>query len=144
MLDSLKIVTATDYSSGTDDVNGAAVFVGEYDGVIAVVHAAAIEALGENTVLLQCSDTAAFSAPYTIDGATITVAADDDNQIFALEVIKPPKPYVRLVVDKDATHALAEASFYILFGPGYKPQDNDIADKTTTVTVYQPGCTVVA
>ena len=143
MLSDIKIVTATDYSSGVADVNGAAVSVSGYEGVIAVVKAAAVATGAVTSVELQCSDTAAFTAAYAITGGSISVAADDDNQIFAIEVMRPPYPYVRVVINKDATNAVAESSLYILFGPGYKPQANTVADKMTTVSLYQPAATLI-
>ena len=64
-------------------------------------------------------------------GTGITVAADDDNQIFVLDIFQPAERYVRVVVDKDAANATAEDAIYIQYAGRTVPFDNNQTDAVT-------------
>jgi hypothetical protein len=137
MLNTIKIVNALDYASGTADRTGAAIDTYGYQGVVMVVKTAAIAAGGTNSIKAQQATASAFSTPHDIAGSKIDIADDDDNQIFVIDVKNPIERYVRVYVDKDTTNAMAESAYYILYGPDYKPQTNDVADAVTTKSLIR-------
>jgi len=109
----VKITTALDYASGTADREGAALDMSGWDGVLMIVKTAAIEAGGTNSIKAQQGST---STPATdVLGTSQTIADDDDNEIFYIDLYQPRERYVRLVVDKDGANVCAESAVYIQY-----------------------------
>lgn len=138
MLDKVKIASSLDYASGATDRNGATVDTLGFAGVIFAVKLAAVATGGTNAIKLQHGDASNASDMADIKGSKVTVADDDDNQLFLLQVEKPTKRYVRVVMDKDATNACAESVVHMLHGPDYKPQVNDVTDAVTAKRIVNP------
>lgn len=131
-LTSNKVVTALAYASGTAARAGAIVDMQGYEGIVALVKVAAIEAAGVNSIKMQQDTDAAGGTMADLEGTSISIADDDDDQIFAIEVFRPKERYVRLYVTKDASHAMAESAEYILYGPKELPVDNNVDDLITS------------
>ena len=98
---------ALPYADGTADREGAILDMMGYRGVLMVVKFAAIEALGVNSIKAQQDTAVGMGAAADLFGTAMTVAANDDDQIFILDLYEPTERYVRLYVDKDTTHTCA-------------------------------------
>lgn len=134
-----KLTTALDYASASADRNGAGLDMRGYAGVRAIVKFAAIAAGAVTSIKLQQSDDDGGSDAYSdIEGSAMTVAADDDDQIFATTLVNPQKRYVRVVVDKDASNATAEMAIYEQFRPERWPTTPDLTDEVTTEHLHSP------
>lgn len=127
----LKVVTALDYTSGTADRNGETLDMAGYDGVLAIVKFAAIAAGAATAVLMQYGDASNLSDAADVSGLTISVADDDDNQVFVLDLKNPTKRYVRVKIDKDAANATAESAVYIQYNARNMPVTNTVTDEVT-------------
>src|SRR5512143_2308615 len=128
----VKIVTALDYVDGNADRNGAGLDMSGYESVLMVVKFAAIAAGATTSIKAQQSNDNGVADDYSdIAGTGIAVAADDDNQIFYLDIVRPQKRYVRLVVDKDAANNCAESAIYFQYGARVEPVNNNVTDKVT-------------
>lgn len=126
-----KITTALDYASGTSDRNGAILDMSGYEGVLMIVKFATIAA-GATTSIKAQQDTAAGGGTMAdLAGTGITVANDDDNQIFCIDLKQPRERYVRVVVDKDGANAVAESAIYIQYGAHEVPVTNTVTDEVT-------------
>lgn len=127
----IKITSALDYASGSADRNGAILDMAGYEGVMVMVKFAVIAA-GAATVIKMQQDTAVGGGTMAdLLGTSVTVADDDDNQIFWIDLYRPLERYVRLVIDKDAANATAESAVYFQYGPRTRPVDNNITDLVT-------------
>jgi len=73
-----------------------------------------------------------------LEGTKIAVADDDDNQIFIIDLCKPQERYVRVVVTKDGSNAMAEDAVYIQYGAKKYPIDNNVTDEVTVETHVSP------
>lgn len=105
-MENYLISDVLDYASGTADRNSASVDMAGKEWVVFIAKFAAVAAGATTSVKLQQSaDDSTFN---DLEGTGITVAADDDNQSFAIALYRPSDRYVRLVVDKDAANATAE------------------------------------
>jgi hypothetical protein len=111
----VKITTALDYASGTADREGAALDMSGWDGVLMVVHLAAIAAGGTNSIKAQQGQASNLSDAADLLGTAQSIAADDDNEIYYIDVYQPRERYVRLYVDKDTSNACAESAIYIQY-----------------------------
>lgn len=138
MLQDVKVTTGLDYVSGSADRNGAILDMSGYRGVYIIVKFGAIATGAVTKVKAQQGAVANMSDAADLEGSGMSVAADDDNQVFILDVDRPRERYVRGVIDKDAVNATAEVMLYLQYGPDYKPQVNDVTDAVTTKTVTFP------
>lgn len=126
-----KITTALDYASGTADRDGAALDMQGYEGVLMIVKFATIAAGATTSIKAQQGAQSDLSDAADLEGTGITVAADDDDQVFVIDLYRPQERYVRLVVDKDGSNAAAESAVYIQYGPRNRPVDNNVTDEVT-------------
>lgn len=126
-----KVITALDYASGSADREGAALDMSGYEGVMMVVKFATIATGATTSIKAQQGAIATLTDAADLAGTGITVAADDDNQIFMIDLYRPQERYVRLYVDKDATNATAESAVYIQYGARDLPIENNVTDAVT-------------
>lgn len=127
----LLIRTALDYASGNADRNGEVFDTAGLEGVLMIVKVATVAAGGVNRILAQQGAAANMSDAANLENTAISIADDDDNQIFILDIVKPRERYVRVVVDKDATNACAESAIYVGYGPRVMPVTQTLTDEVT-------------
>lgn len=130
-LQGLKFTSALDYASGNADREGAILDMAGYEGVLMITKFAAIAAGAATKVKAQQDTDSAGGTMADLAGTGITVADDDDNQIFVIDIYQPRERYVRLVVDKDAANATAESALYIQYGAANKPVTANVTDAVT-------------
>lgn len=115
----VRIVPILTYASGTADRTSNVIDTRGYDAVCVVVHFGTIAAGAVTDIYLQEADVASNSTTLTsgadLAGTSQTVADDDDNECKYIDVIRPLKRYLQLVVNKDATNACAESAVAYLY-----------------------------
>lgn len=132
----LKVVDCLDYASGTSDRDGATIDTYGYDGVMFIVKLATVAASAVTSILVEQGDASNLSDAATAVGSTTSVADDDDNQIFVIDVFRPVSRYLRVVMDKDGSNACAESAVAVLYGAESKPvAAGSQADVTVTALV---------
>lgn len=109
-----QAITPTAGAAGTSDINGATCDLQNADGMIAIVAMGAITATAVTSIKLQESDDDSTWAD--LEGTGVTVADDDDEQIFYLELDRPQSRYARVVVDRGTANAVVSAAEYITWG----------------------------
>lgn len=134
MLSLLKEAVLTRVSdavaAGTSDVNCTSVDMSGFDGVAFVVAFGTITATAVTSIKVQgSSDNSNWS---DLESTAITVADDDDNQIFGAEVLRPTYRYVRCVIDRGTANAVIDSVVAIQHSPRYAPVTQPA---TTTVEV---------
>jgi hypothetical protein len=121
----VRIVPILDYASGTADRTSKVVDMKGFDSVCIVVHFATIAASAVTDIFLQEADSASDADKLTsganLAGTSQTVAADDDNEVKYIDVVKPLKRFLQLTVNKDATNACAESAVAYLYNAGEAP-----------------------
>jgi hypothetical protein len=124
--------SALDFAAAASaDRNGAVLDMDGFHGVLMCVKFGAIEASAVTSIKAQQGAAANLSDAADLAGTGITVADNDDNQIFIIDLYEPTERYVRLVVDKDAAHTSEEIAWYIQYGATHRPQTVTVADKVT-------------
>ena len=125
------------YASGTADREGAIIDMAEYeaDELEVVVTFAAIAGSADTAVKFEYGDEPALGDAEDITGASIDVADDDDDQVFRLSVYRPTKRYIRVVIDKDASHATAESAVYRIGNLHSRPATPAVTDEVTATRV---------
>lgn len=130
----VKVSTALDFlaASAAVDRNGASLDMAGFEGVMMVVKFADIAAGAATTIKAQQSDDNGVADDWSdLAGTGIAVAADDDNQVFIIDLVKPTKRWVRVVVDKDAANATNECALYLQYGPRDLPVAQTVANEVT-------------
>lgn len=97
-------------AAGTTTVNSTGVDMAGFDAVAMVAAVGTLTSTAETTVKLQQSDDDGSSDAYSdLEGTSITVADDDDNQLFVAEALRPTKRYVRCVVTRATANAVIDS-----------------------------------
>jgi len=125
------IRTALDYASGTADREGEIMDMQHAEAVLMIVKFATIAGGATTSVKAQSGTDATMTDAADLEDTGITVAADDDDQIFVIDLYRPTERYVRVYVDKDGSNAAAESAIYIKYGVRKAPVDNDVANEVT-------------
>ena len=115
-----RVVTVTAGAAGTSDINSTAVDMAGFEGVMFLVQMGAIVSGAVTSVKVQQSDDDGSSDDYTdVEGTAQTVADNDDEEVFYVDVFRPRKRYVRLVVDRGTQNATCSA-VAVKYGPTRK------------------------
>lgn len=127
----VKISPALDYASGTADVAGEIIDMQGYDGVMCVVHAATIAAGAVTSIKWQQDTDSAGGTMADLEGTGMSIAADDDDQLFISDLYRPQERYVRIYLDKDASNAFAGSAVYYRYRAATQPVTNSVTDTST-------------
>lgn len=122
-----KVKAAT--AAGTTDINSDSVDMQGFDGVLffttfGVITASAVTSIQAD----QSSDDSSFNA---LLGTKVVVAADDDNQTFFLDIVRPGKRYLRLTVDRATQNAVVGEIYAIQYRARSKGITQNVTDKVT-------------
>ena len=101
------VTEALPYVSGTADRTGAIIDMIDFRGIFVVVQFLAIHDSCVTTLKWQHDSDVAGGTMADLLGTGISVAGDDDGQIFILDLWEPVERFVRLYVDKNAANAIA-------------------------------------
>ena len=130
----VKVSTALDFlaASAAVDRNGAGLDMAGFDGVMMVVKMADIAVGAVTSIKAQQSDDNGVGDGWSdLEGTGIAIAADDDNQVFIIDLVKPTKRWVRVVVDKDAANATNECALYLQYAARDLPVAQTVANEVT-------------
>lgn len=121
ILNDCKVVDVLDYASAATDRTSAAVDTTGYEGCAFIVKFATIAAGAVTDIYAVEDDASGLGTKAALAGTSQTVADDDDNQVFVIDIKRPKKRYLALEVNKDATNATAECAVAILYGAASRP-----------------------
>lgn len=116
-----QAVTVTAGAAAATDISGAALDMSGFEGVMVMVRMGAIVSGAVTSIKVQQGDASDLSDAADLEGSSQTVADDDDEQTFYIDVYRPTKRYVRLYVDRATQNATVSAAEYIQYGPRIVP-----------------------
>jgi len=135
----LFLVKALDQASGTVDRNGAGLDMSNFETVFMLVNMGTIAGGAVTSIKAQQSDDDGVGDAYSDLLATkIDIEDDDDNQIFAIEITRPQKKFVRVVVDKDGANATDETATYLQYKKRTPGADINVTDLVTFESHVSP------
>jgi hypothetical protein len=111
------------------DMNG-------YEGVVFFTTPGTITSGAVTSMKVQ--ESADDSTWADLEGTGQTIADDDDNQVFAVEIYRPKKRYLRVVVDRATQNAVVGEIYAIRYGLRSGPADNNVADTITSEIHISP------
>lgn len=114
-----QAITVTNGAAGTTDINGATCDMDGFSKLLTVVTMGAITSTAVTSIKMQESDDDSTWAD--LEDTAQAIADDDDEQTFYIEVDKPLKRYLRVVVDRGTANAVVASALYIQSGARKKP-----------------------
>lgn len=116
-----QAITPTNGAAGTTDINGAALDMQGFGAVLMVVTFGAITTNAVTSIKAQQGLVSNLSDAADLVGTAQTVADDDDEKTFYIDLIRPQERYVRLLVDRGTQNAVVASAYYIQYNPDNKP-----------------------
>lgn len=116
-----QAITPTDGVAGTADINGAILDMQGFEGVLVEVTFGAITSGAVTSIKMQQDTASNMGTAADLTGTAQTVADDDDDQIFYIDLYKPLERYVRLVVDRGTQNAVVAGATYLQYGAHEQP-----------------------
>ena len=114
--------------AGTSAQTSSVIDTAGYDGVKILTAFGAITSTAVTSVKLQqCSDDGASDAYSDIEGSSISVADDDDNQVVVQDIYRPQKRYLKVVVGRGTANAVIDGVVAVLYGARKLPTTDDSA-----------------
>ena len=126
------------YDSGTADRTGAIMDMSGWSGILITAVVAAVGGGATYSIKAQQDTASGGGSMADLLGTGITIADDDDDQIFQIDIYKPLERYVRVYVDKDTSNTCAESVIYTLYGPTDMATAGSITDEITLETHISP------
>ena len=107
-------VSVTAGAAGATDINGSTLDMAGFDAVTMLAQFGAIVSGAATSIKAQHGDASDASDMADVEGTSQTVADTDDEKLFVINIIRPQKRYVRLVV-KRATQNATVIGTYIQY-----------------------------
>lgn len=98
--------TTTQGAAGTSAITSAALNMAGFDGVCFIVPVGTVVTGAVTSMKLQQSSDDAAADDYTdVNGTSITIADTDDDKLKYLDVFRPGKQYLKLVISRATQNA---------------------------------------
>lgn len=114
-------ITPTAGAAGTSDINGSTLDMKGFDGVLVIVRFGEITASAVTSIKMQQGAASNLSDAADLEGTGQTVADDDDDETFYIDLYRPRERYVRVVVDRGTQNAVVASAEYIQYGAHDEP-----------------------
>lgn len=112
-------VTPTAGAAGTSAIEGATLDMAGFESVLMIVPFGAIVSGAVTSIKAQHGDAAASEGD--IAESAQTIADDDDNKTFYIDLAKVTKRYVRLYISRATQNATVGGATYIQYNPKKLP-----------------------
>ena len=112
-----RAITITDGAAGVSDINGATLDMSGFEGVLIAVRFGAITTGALTSIKAQQGAASDMSDAADLEGTAQTVADNDDEEEFLIDIYKPRERYVRVVVDRGTQNAVVAGATYTQYGP---------------------------
>jgi hypothetical protein len=114
-------ITSADGVAATTDIEGEILDMSTYEGVLMAISFGVITGSAVTSIKAQESDLANMSDAVDLIGTGQTIADDDDEKTFYIEIYKPLKRYIRLYVVRGTQNAVVASATYIQTEAKKKP-----------------------
>ena len=108
-------ITPTAGGAGTSTINGTTLDMQDSEGVLIVVRMGTITTGAVTSIKVQQGDASNLSDAADLAGTGQTIADTDDDKIFYIDLYKPLKRYVRVVVSRATQDAVVASAEYIQY-----------------------------
>lgn len=116
-----QAVTPTAGAAGVTTINGTTLDMQNYEGVLIVVTMGAILATAVTSIKAQQGAAANLSDAADLLGSGQAIAVADAEKVFYIDLFRPTKRYVRVVVLRATANATVASVEYIQYGAKKEP-----------------------
>ena len=114
-------ITPTAGAAGTTDIEGAALDMSGFEGVLMLVTFGEITAGAVTKIKAQQGAASNLSDAADLEGTLQAIADTDDDKTVYIDLKNPQKRYVRLYVDRATQNAVVASASYIQYGAREQP-----------------------
>lgn len=114
-------ITPTAGVAGTSDINGTTLDMEGFESVLVIVRMGTITASAVTSIKMQQGAASDMSDAADLAGTAQTIADDDDDETFYIDLHQPTERYVRLVVDRGTQNAVVASANYIQYNGSVFP-----------------------
>lgn len=124
-------------AAGTSVQNSSVVDTAGFEGVRFIVAVGAITATAVTSIKVQQGAAANLSDAADLAGSGIAIVAGgaDDNSVFVVDIFRPAKRYLRLVVLRGTANAVIDGAFAELYEGRLYPEAKDASVHGQTLLV---------
>jgi hypothetical protein len=126
-------------AAGTTAQNGSVIDMADYEGVVFLAAFGALTATQVTSLKAQHGDQSNLSDAADLAGTLTGPMADaDSNKTLVLDINRPVKRYIRVVVNRATANAVIDGVVAIQYSPKKKPTTNDATTTSATKSVVSP------
>jgi len=125
MIKNAKVSTAVTPAAGVaaqTAINGTTLDMAGFESVLMLIRMGVITATAVTSIKAQQGDESDLSDAADLLATSQTIAADDDNETFLLDLVKPSKRYVRIVVTRGTADAVVSDVLYMQYNGKKAPE----------------------
>lgn len=111
-----QAITITAGAAGATAINGTAIDMSGYEGCLFVLQMGAIVGGAVTSLKVQQDTASAFGSPQDLAGSNQAIADTADDTVFYVDIKRPTKDFVRLVVSRATQNATCSAMAYLYRG----------------------------
>lgn len=116
-----RAISPAEGVAGTTGIAGATLDMAGFESVLMEVVFGTITTGAATSIKAQQGSASDMSDAVDLAGTGQTVADDDDNKIFYIDLVKPTKRYVRVFVNRGTQNAVVASATYFQYGAGKAP-----------------------
>lgn len=116
----VSCVTPAAGAAGTTAITGSTIDFAGYRGGLIIVQTGPIVTGAVTSIKFEHSDNSDMSSSADVAGTAQTIADDDDNEVFYIDICFPRKRYGRLLVSRGTQNATVAATC-VLYGSNVAP-----------------------
>lgn len=106
-------ITSANGVAATSDINGVTLDMQGFESVLMIVTFGVITGSAATSIKVQQDSASGMGTAQDLLGTKQTIADDDDEKTFYVDLIKPQERYVRLVVLRATQNAVVASATYI-------------------------------
>ena len=125
-------------TAASADRNGDIIDMAGYEDAKFIVTAHSVASGAVTSIKVQQGAASNMSDAADLAGTSISIADDDDGEVFVIAITKPKERYLRLVVDKDASNNTDESATVELSGARTLPALENVTDEVTVEVHTSP------
>lgn len=122
----VKVIRAMNaVAAGTTDQTSSWIDTAGFDGIVFITAFGTITSTAVTSVKIQQSTASDGTNGADLEGTSITVADDDDNQMTVHDIYRPRERYLAAVVDRGTANAVIDGIVAILYNGVKAPVTHD-------------------
>lgn len=109
-------ITPTAGAAAQSDIEASELDMSGWEGVLVIVRMGAIDGSAVTSIKMQQDTVTGMGSAADLEGTGQTIADDDDEKTFYIDLYRPTEQFVRLYVVRGTADAVVSSAHYIQYG----------------------------